>query len=186
MTIEHAVLHTPIDGPVPEGKEVAYFGMGCFWGAERMLWSTDGVWTTAVGYMGGDRKNPTYGEVCSGTTGHAEAVKVVYDPSIVSYAELLRLFWENHDPTQGHRQGNDVGSQYRSVIFTTTDEQQQQATSSREAFQPTVTEAGYGPITTYIDTAGDFWLAEDYHQQYLHKNPLGYDACGSGICTIQW
>ncbi|MFC4336932.1 peptide-methionine (S)-S-oxide reductase MsrA [Salininema proteolyticum] len=174
MTTPHAVLGNPIDGQTPEGLQTAYFGMGCFWGAERMFWQTDGVWTTAVGYMGGSKANATYEEVCSGSTGHAEVVKVVFDPSQVPFEEILRKFWENHDPTQGNKQGNDIGTQYRSVVFTTTPEQLKAAEESRTAFQPVVAEAGYGPITTHIAPAGDFWIAEDYHQQYLHKNPQGY------------
>ena len=174
----HTVLNTPIDGPVPDGHEVAVFGMGCFWGAERLFWRLDGVYTTSAGYSGGNRPNPSYPLVCLGTTGHAEVVQVVYDPKAVSYETLLKTFWENHDPTQGDRQGNDVGSQYRSVIYTTSDAQQQTALASRDAFQPVVTSAGLGPITTEIKPLENYYLAEEYHQQYLDKNPGGY--CNHG------
>jgi peptide-methionine (S)-S-oxide reductase len=158
----------------PPGIETAVFGMGCFWGAERKFWETDGVYTTAAGYAGGFTPNPTYEEVCSGRTGHAEVVLVVFDPAKVSYEELLRIFWENHDPTQGMRQGNDVGSQYRSVIYTYSDDQRKQAEASRDAYQRELEAAGYGHITTEILEAPPFYYAEDYHQQYLHKNPFGY------------
>jgi len=176
----HTVLGTPLRGPWPEGLQVASFGMGCFWGAERLFWRVPGVYSTAAGYQGGYTPNPTYEETCSGRTGHAEVVQVVYDPAKVTYADLLKVFWENHDPTQGMRQGNDVGTQYRSTIYTTTDEQLAEAVASRDAFQPAVSKAGLGPITTEIEKAGPFYYAEDYHQQYLSdaKNPNGY--CNHG------
>ncbi|WP_435204802.1 peptide-methionine (S)-S-oxide reductase MsrA [Micromonospora sp. bgisy143] len=176
----HEVLGTPLKGPFPEGLQVAVFGMGCFWGAERLFWTLPGVYTTSAGYAGGFTTNPTYEETCSGRTGHAEVVQVVYDPSKITYEDLLKVFWENHDPTQGMRQGNDVGTQYRSAIYTTTDEQQAIAESSRDAFQPIVTRAGKGEITTEIRPLGSYFLAEDYHQQYLAptKNPNGY--CNHG------
>ncbi|MEV0127377.1 peptide-methionine (S)-S-oxide reductase MsrA [Dactylosporangium sp. NPDC050688] len=176
----HTVLGTPLRGPWPAGLEVAYFGMGCFWGAERIFWRIPGVHSTAVGYQGGFTANPTYEETCSGRTGHTEAVQVVYDPSKVSYEVLLKAFWENHDPTQGMRQGNDVGTQYRSAIYTTTPAQAAAAAASREAFAPVVRAAGKGEITTEIAPAGPFYYAEDYHQQYLSsdKNPNGY--CNHG------
>jgi peptide-methionine (S)-S-oxide reductase len=174
----HAVLGTPLKPPFPEGFEEAIVGMGCFWGAERVFWQAPGVYTTAVGYAGGITPNPTYEEVCSARTGHAEAVLVVFDPAKTSYEEILRLFWENHDPTQGMRQGNDVGTQYRSAIYWTTDEQRGIAEASRDAFQERLRQAGYGEITTEIAKAGPFYYAEDYHQQYLEKNPWGY--CGLG------
>ena len=177
---KHTVLGTPLKGPWPAGLEVAVFGMGCFWGAERIFWRLPGVHSTAVGYAGGFTANPTYEQTCSGTTGHTEVVQVVYDPGAISYEDLLKAFWENHDPTQGMRQGNDVGTQYRSAIFTTTDEQLRVATASQEAFQPVVTAAGHGPITTEIKPLTAFYYAEDYHQQYLSndKNPHGY--CNHG------
>ena len=159
---------------VPEGYQKALFGMGCFWGAERLFWQTPGVWTTAVGYAGGFTPNPTYEEVCSGRTGHAEVVLVVFDPAVVTYDQLLKVFWEGHDPTQGMRQGNDVGTQYRSAIFTFDDEQRQAAEASRDMYQERLTDAGYGEITTEIEAAPTFYYAEDYHQQYLAKNPNGY------------
>jgi peptide-methionine (S)-S-oxide reductase len=174
----HEVLGTPIKPPFPEGLETAIFGLGCFWGAERIFWQAPGVYTTAVGYAGGYTPNPTYDEVCSGRTGHTEAVLVVFDPKQTSYEELLRLFWEGHDPTQGMRQGNDLGTQYRSAIYTTSPEQRAAAESSRDMFQPRLAERGYGEITTEIAEAGPFYYAESYHQQYLHKNPNGY--CGIG------
>ena len=174
----HTVLGTPLTAPFPEGYERAIFAMGCFWGAERKFWELDVVYTTAVGYAGGLTKNPTYREVCSGRTGHAEAVLVVYDPKRVSYADLLRTFWENHDPTQGMRQGNDVGTQYRSAIYTTSDSQRQAAEASREQFQRALASARHGRITTEIAPEPPFYYAEDYHQQYLAKNPGGY--CGLG------
>jgi peptide-methionine (S)-S-oxide reductase len=172
----HEVLGGPLRPPYPAGTEVAEFALGCFWGAEKMFWQTPGVVTTAVGYEGGFTPNPTYEEVCSGRTGHAESVRVVFDPAKVSYPELLRVFWESHNPTQGMRQGNDIGSQYRSVIFYTSPAQKAAAEESRAAYQKKLTEAGYGEITTEIVPAGEFYFAEDYHQQYLssNKNPNGY------------
>jgi peptide-methionine (S)-S-oxide reductase len=174
----HAVLGVPLQPPFPDGLEQAVFGMGCFWGAERVFWQTPGVYTTAVGYAGGFTPNPTYEEVCSGKTGHTEAVLVVFDPKVISYDELLRLFWENHNPTQGMRQGNDVGSQYRSAIYTFSDAQREAALASRDAYAAKLKAEGYPEITTEIEPAGPFYYAEDYHQQYLHKNPMGY--CGLG------
>ena len=174
----HYVLGTPLKPPFPDGYERAVFGMGCFWGAERVFWQADGVYTTAVGYAGGYTPNPTYEEVCSAQTGHAEVVLVVYDPASVTYEELLKLFWEGHDPTQGMRQGNDVGTQYRSAVYTTSAAQQEQARASREAYQAKLTQSGYGEITTEIAPERAFYYAEDYHQQYLAKNPNGY--CGIG------
>jgi peptide-methionine (S)-S-oxide reductase len=174
----HAVLGTPLRGPFPDGLEQAIVAMGCFWGAERVFWQAPGVYTTAVGYCGGFTTNPTYEEVCSGRTGHAEAVLVVFDPEKTSYEELLRLFWENHDPTQGMRQGNDVGSQYRSAIYWTTEAQRAAAETSRDAYAERIRAAGYSEVTTEIAKAGQFYYAEDYHQQYLHKVPNGY--CGLG------
>ena len=180
------VSDRPLEGPYPEGLESAYFAMGCFWGVERKFWQTPGVWVTAAGYMGGATPNPTYQEVCGGMTGQAEAVKVVFDPAIVSYDALLKVFWEGHDPTQGMRQGNDVGSQYRSAIFTASPAQAASAAASREAYQGALTAAGRGPITTEIAPAGAFYFAEDYHQQYLAKNPNGYCGVdGTGVvCPI--
>jgi peptide-methionine (S)-S-oxide reductase len=174
----HEVLGTPIAPPFPEGLERAVFALGCFWGAERIFWQAPGVYTTAVGYAGGYTPNATYEEACSGRTGHAEAVLVVFDPKQTSYDELLRLFWESHDPTQGMRQGNDVGTQYRSAIYFENDEQRKAAERSLEMFQQELTAAGYGEITTEIAEAGPFYYAEPYHQQYLAKNPNGY--CGLG------
>src|SRR5436853_16475 len=174
----HEVLDTPLQPPFPEGMEQLVVGMGCFWGAERVFWKADGVYTTAVGYAGGYTPNPTYEEVCSGRTGHTEAVLVVFDPAQTSYEEILRLFWENHDPTQGMRQGNDAGTQYRSAIYATSDAQRAAAEASRELFQSELAGAGYGEITTEIADAGTFFYAEPYHQQYLAKNPNGY--CGLG------
>ncbi|MEO3923585.1 peptide-methionine (S)-S-oxide reductase MsrA [Micromonosporaceae bacterium B7E4] len=176
----HEVLGTPLRGPWPEGAQVAVFGMGCFWGAERLFWTLPGVISTSAGYAGGYTQNPTYEEVCSGRTAHAEVVQVVYDPSKIGYEDLLKVFWENHDPTQGMRQGNDVGTQYRSAIYTTTDEQSAIAQSSRDAFAPIVARAGHGEITTEIAKLGNYYYAEDYHQQYLAptKNPNGY--CNHG------
>jgi peptide-methionine (S)-S-oxide reductase len=174
----HAVLGTPMTPPFPDGMEQAVFGLGCFWGAERKFWQAPGVYTTAVGYAGGFTRNPTYQEVCSGRTGHTEVVFVVFDPSKTSYDDMLRVFWENHDPTQGMRQGNDVGTQYRSAIYTYGPEQQEAAERSREMFQERLNQSGYGEITTEIREAPAFYYAEDYHQQYLAKNPGGY--CGIG------
>jgi peptide-methionine (S)-S-oxide reductase len=175
---QHLVLGTRLTPPYPEGIEIAEFALGCFWGAERKFWETPGVVSTAVGYEGGFTPNPTYEEVCSGRTGHAEAVRVVFDPTKVSYPELLRVFWEDHDPTQGMRQGNDVGTQYRSAIFTKTPEQRMAAEESRARFQDSLSKAGFAAITTEIVPAGEFYFAEDYHQQYLARNPNGY--CGLG------
>ncbi|MFF9895516.1 peptide-methionine (S)-S-oxide reductase MsrA [Streptomyces longispororuber] len=176
----HTVLGTALLGPYPEGLEVADFALGCFWGAERKFWQTDGVWTTLVGYQGGYTPNPSYEEVCSGLTGHAEVVRVVFDPAKVTYAQLLKVFWESHNPTQGFRQGNDVGTQYRSAIYTHTPVQEAAAAASRDAYQQVLTAAGHGTITTELLPAGGrpFWPAEPYHQQYLDKNPDGY--CGIG------
>src|SRR5262245_644687 len=175
---KHEVLGTPLEPPFPDGLETAVVGLGCFWGAERLFWRTPGVYTTAVGYAGGYTPNPTYEAVCTGRTGHTEAVLVVFDPKQVSYEEILRVFWEGHDPTQGNRQGNDVGTQYRSAIYTFSPEQRAAAEASRDAYQQELTQAGYGPISTEIADAGPFYYAEDYHQQYLHKVPNGY--CGLG------
>jgi peptide-methionine (S)-S-oxide reductase len=174
----HLVLGTPLHPPFPDGFETIVVGMGCFWGAERKYWQAPGVWTTAVGYAGGHTPNPTYEEACSGLTGHTEAVLAVFDPAVSSYEEMLRLFWESHDPTQGMRQGNDVGTQYRSAIYWRTPEQRDAAHATRDAFQARLREAGYGSITTEIAEAGPFWYAEAYHQQYLARNPNGY--CGLG------
>ncbi len=173
---EHFVSKRPLKGPYPEGLETALFGMGCFWGAERLFWQTPGVWVTAVGYAGGTTPNPTYQETCTGLTGHAEVVLVVFDPKAVSYADLLKLFWESHDPTQGMRQGNDVGSTYRSAIYTFGAAQQQAALASRDAYQAALDASGRGKITTEIAPAPEFYFAEADHQQYLAKNPYGY--CG--------
>lgn len=175
----HFVNGRPLKGPYPDGYEKAIFGLGCFWGAERKFWQLgDGIWITASGYAGGYTPNPTYEEVCSGGTGHAEVVLVVYDPKEISYEQLLKTFWESHDPTQGMRQGNDVGTQYRSAIFATTPEQLTAAEASKEAYQRVLSANGYGPITTEIRAAPEFYFAEDYHQQYLAKVPHGY--CGLG------
>ena len=172
----HAVLGTPLKGPWPEGTQVIYVAMGCFWGAERIFWQLDGVYTTAVGYAGGFTPNPTYEEVCSGSTGHTEAVLVVFDPAKVSLDRILQTFWEGHDPTQGMRQGNDHGTQYRSAIYWRTPEQRDAALATRDAYAERLQAAGHGEITTEIADAGPFFYAEDYHQQYLAKNPNGY--CG--------
>jgi len=174
----HAVTGNPMTGPFPDNLETAVFGMGCFWGAERLFWKQDGVFTTAAGYAGGHTENPTYREVCSGMTGHAEVVQIVFDPTVISYQELLRLFWENHDPTQGMRQGNDIGTQYRSVIYTLNDTQKEAAETSRKQYLDALKSAGRNAITTEIKDAPPFFYAEDFHQQYLHKNPDGY--CGLG------
>jgi peptide-methionine (S)-S-oxide reductase len=171
---KHYVLNAPLEEPFPDGLEVAYFGLGCFWGAEQIFWQIEGVVSTSVGYQGGHTPNPTYEEVCSARTGHAEVVKVVFDPKKVSYDELLRVFWESHDPTQGMRQGNDTGTNYRSVIYTTTPEQEKAAETSAADYQPWLTKAGFGAITTEIAPAPQFFYAEEYHQQYLAKNPNGY------------
>lgn len=174
----HFVLGTSLEPPFPEGMERLEVGMGCFWGAERVFWQLEGVYTTAVGYAGGFTPNPTYEEVCSGLTGHAEAVLVVFDPKVIPLRQVLAKFWENHDPTQGMRQGNDVGTQYRSVVLVGSEDQRKAAEESRQAFQGGLSAAGYGAITTEILQAGAFYYAEDYHQQYLAKNPNGY--CGLG------
>src|SRR5205807_446103 len=174
----HFVLDTPLEPPFPDGLEQIVFGMGCFWGAERKFWTAEGVYTTAVGYAGGITPNPTYEETCSGRTGHTEAVLVVYDPKKVSYDKLLKTFWENHNPTQGMRQGNDVGTQYRSAIYTFSDAQRKAADASKAMYQKALAAKGLGSITTEIAPAGEFYFAEDYHQQYLAKNPAGY--CGLG------
>ncbi len=174
----HHANGNPIAGPWPEGLETAVFAMGCFWGAERMFWQTPGVYSTAVGYAGGQTPNPTYREVCSGRTNHAEVVLVVFDPAVVSYEQLLGVFWEGHDPTQGMRQGNDTGTQYRSAVYATSDAQLDAAKRSRDMFAERLAAAGYGEITTDIEPAGEFWYAEPEHQQYLSKNPGGY--CGLG------
>ncbi len=185
----HVVLGTPLQGPWPDGHEVIYVAMGCFWGAERIFWQIDGVHSTAVGYMGGWTKNPTYEETCTARTGHTETVQVVYDPSQVDLDALLKAFWENHDPTTPNRQGNDVGTQYRSAIYTTTPEQLEVVQASREKYQAALTERGYGEISTEIKPAseagdGTFYYAEDYHQGYLHKNPMGY--CNHGFCQVAY
>jgi peptide-methionine (S)-S-oxide reductase len=171
----HFINGHPLVGPFPEGTETAVFGMGCFWGAERRFWTMDGVYSTAVGYAGGYTPNPSYEEVCTGRTGHSEVVLVVFRPEEVSYEDLLKVFWETHDPTTGMRQGNDIGSQYRSAIYTTTDQQLETAKWSRDKYQAELTPLGFGDITTEIAPLGDFYYAEDYHQQYLGKNPHGYD-----------
>ena len=174
----HFVNGNPLQGPFPENMEHAVFGLGCFWGAERRFWQTEGVYVTAAGYAGGVTPNPTYEEVCSGNTGHTEVVLVVYDPAFVRYQQLLKVFWESHDPTQGMRQGNDIGTQYRSAIYTVDDAQQSAARQSQDLYQAELTAAGHGPITTEILPLDTFYYAEDYHQQYLAKNPGGY--CGIG------
>ena len=175
----HFVNRQPLAGPYPDGLQKALFGLGCFWGAERVFWQAPGVWVTAVGYAGGTTKNPTYEEVCSGRTGHAEVVLVVFEPSVVGYPALLKLFWESHDPTQGMRQGNDVGTQYRSAIFIYSARQRREAEASREIYQGRLDAAGLGKITTEIAEAPPFYFAEAYHQQYLAKNPYGY-------CGLDW
>ncbi len=174
----HHVNNAPLKGPYPEGHEKALFGLGCFWGAEKAFWQLPGVFVTAVGYAGGYTPNPTYEEVCSGRTGHNEVVLVVYDPKVISYDALLKAFWEGHDPTQGMRQGNDIGTQYRSSIYAYSEEQKQMAEASKTAYQAALKDRGYGEITTEIAMAPAFYFAEDYHQQYLSKNPSGY--CGLG------
>src|SRR3984893_17436893 len=174
----HFVNGRPLTPPWPEGFQQAVFGLGCFWGAERKFWEAPGVWTTAVGYAGGYTPNPTYDEVCSGRTGHAEAVLVVFDPAVISYDALLKIFWESHDPTQGMRQGNDAGTQYRSAIYWFSDDQRAAAETSRDAFAKVLANAGYEEITTELAQAGPWYYAESYHQQYLAKNPGGY--CGLG------
>lgn len=180
---KHFVNGNPLKPPFPEGMETAIFGLGCFWGAERKFWQLEGVYTTAVGYAAGYTPNPTYKEVCSGMTGHNEVVLVVYDPEKVSYQDLLKVFWESHNPTQGMRQGNDVGTQYRSGIYVNTEEQKQQAKASLDAYNKELAQAGYSEITTEIMDAPEFYYAEDYHQQYLAKNPNGYCGLGGvGVC----
>ncbi len=174
----HFVNGNPLEPPFPAGMELALFGLGCFWGAERKFWEIPGVYSTSVGYAGGPTRNPSYEEVCSGRTGHTEAVRVVFDPEVVSYEDLLRVFWESHDPTQGMQQGNDVGTQYRSAIYYVGDAQRRAAEASRDAFQKALTKARHGTITTEVAPAGEFYYAEGYHQQYLAKNPRGY--CGLG------
>ncbi len=183
---EHFVYHRPLTLDVPEGMQEAMFGMGCFWGVERVFWQLPGVWTTMAGYAGGYTPNATYQEVCSAKTGHTEVVRLVFDPKLISYAELLKVFWENHDPTQGMRQGNDIGTQYRSAIFAYGPAQLAAATASRAEYAPRLAAAGYGPITTEIAAAPTFFFAEDYHQQYLAKNPQGYCGIrGTGVaCAI--
>jgi peptide-methionine (S)-S-oxide reductase len=182
----HFINGHPLKGPYPEGMETAVFAMGCFWGEEKKFWSLPGVYLTAVGYVNGVTPNPTYEEVCSGRTGHTEAVLVVYDPKVTTYAALLKVFWESHDPTQGMRQGNDIGTQYRSGIYPANDAQEAAAQASKEAYQQALSAKGFGKITTEIVPAGEFYFAEDYHQQYLAKNPAGY--CGIGgtgvVCPI--
>jgi peptide-methionine (S)-S-oxide reductase len=182
----HFVNGRPLKPPYPERFETAYFAMGCFWGVERIFWNLPGVWVTAAGYQGGLTPNPSYEEACSGRTGHAEAVKVVFNPKEISYAELLKAFWENHDPTQGMRQGNDIGTQYRSAIYWTSEEQRREAEASRDAYQRALTVEGRGQISTEIAPAPEFYYAEGYHQGYLAKNPAGY--CGIGgtgvVCPI--
>jgi peptide-methionine (S)-S-oxide reductase len=182
----HFINGHPLQGPYPEGFEQAVFALGCFWGAERLFWQVEGVWVTASGYSGGFTQNPTYEEVCSGRTGHAEVVLAVFDPKRISYAQLLKTFWENHDPTQGMRQGNDVGTQYRSAIYTRNDAQAKAAAESRAAFGKALAAKGLGAITTEIAPAPEFFFAEDYHQQYLAKNPNGYcGLAGTGVsCPI--
>ncbi len=180
----HAVLNRPIEPPFPSGMKNVLFGMGCFWGPEKTFWELDGVYTTAVGYAGGDTPQPSYEQVCTGLTGHAEVVLVVYDPEALPFQELLRVFWEGHDPTQGMRQGNDVGTQYRSVIFTSDTEQRRIAEAAREEYQTRLSARGYGRITTEIRAAPPFYYAEEYHQQYLAKNPGGY--CGVGGTGVRF
>lgn len=183
---DHFVLGRPLKGPYPDGFETAYFGMGCFWGVERIFWQLPGVWVTAVGYQGGLTPNPTYEEACTGRTGHTEAVKVVFDPKVITYDQLLKAFWENHDPTQGMRQGGDHGTQYRSAIYWVGEDQRAAAEASRDAYQQALAARGLGTITTEIAEAPEFYYAEGYHQGYLAKNPAGY--CGIGgtgvVCPI--
>ena len=174
----HYVNGRPLKGPYPEGFDTAVFGMGCFWGVERVFWKLPGVWVTAAGYAGGHTPNPTYEEVCSGRTGHAEVVQVVFNPREITYGELLKVFWESHDPTQGMRQGNDIGTQYRSVIYYADEDQRRQAETSKAAYEQALKAQGLGPITTAVEPAPPFYFAEDYHQGYLAKNPAGY--CGVG------
>jgi peptide-methionine (S)-S-oxide reductase len=183
VSVRHAVLGTPLEGPFPAGLDRIVFGMGCFWGAEKKFWPLPGVYTTAVGYAGGATPNPTYQEVCSGLTGHTEVVLVVFDPAKITDADLFRVFWENHDPTQGMRQGNDVGTQYRSAVYWHADAQRQVAEATRASYETRLRAAGHRPISTEIRDAPPFYYAEDYHQQYLHKNPHGY--CGIGGTGIR-
>ena len=178
----HYVNGNPLVGPFPDQMESILFGMGCFWGAERLFWQQEGVYTTAAIYAGGTTPNPTYEETCTGMTGHTEAVLVVFDPAVVDLDQLFKIFWENHDPTQYMGQGNDIGTQYRSAIYTTTDAQLAAATASRDAYQATLTASGFGDITTEIGPSGGFYYGEDYHQQYLAKNPGGY--CNHGFCQV--
>jgi len=180
---KHFVNNNPLKGPYPEGLETAYFALGCYWGAERTFWLLEGVWVTAVGNIAGFTENPTYEEVCTGQTGHAEAVMVIFDPKTVTYEDLLKVFWQSHNPTQGMRQGNDIGSQYRSGVYWTTQDQQLAASSSRDRYQQALSKAGRGAITTEVIQAGEFYFAEEYHQQYLAKNPGGY--CGLGGVGIE-
>ncbi len=185
----HVVLGTPLQGPWPDGHEMIYLAMGCFWGAERIFWQTEGVFVTAVGYMGGWTKNPTYEETCTSRTGHTETVQVVFDPTRVSVETLLAAFWENHDPTTPYRQGGDVGTQYRSAVFATTENQHTEAVMSRSRYQQNLRDKGFGLISTQIERAedagdGTFYYAEDYHQGYLHKNPSGY--CNHGFCQVAY
>ena len=180
----HAVSGHPLLPPFPKGYRQIYLGLGCFWGAERLFWQMDGVWTTAVGYTGGLTKNPTYEEVCSGQTGHTEAVLIVYNPAVVSLSQILTVFWQSHDPTQGNRQGNDIGTQYRSAIYTADDTSLSVARESCKRYGLALNRSGFGPITTEIGQAGDFFYAEDYHQQYLHKVPNGY--CGLAGCNVRY
>ncbi len=186
VTVEHAIFHRPLVEPWPENMQEAVFGMGCFWGVERLFWQQPGVYLTMVGYAGGFTVNPTYEQVCTGETGQVEVVRIIFDPALISYRQLLALFWENHDPTQGMRQGNDLGTQYRSVIFTNSEEQQAEALALLVSMQHELTEEGFGEITTTIEPMTTFYYAEDYHQQYLAKNPNGYCAMkGTGVvCAI--
>ena len=181
---KHYVNGNPLQPPFPQGTKQAVFGMGCFWGAERLFWQREGVFTTAAGYSGGYTPNPTYEETCTAQTGHAEVVLVVYDPNVVTYDDLLKIFWENHDPTQHMGQGNDIGTQYRSAIYTFDEQQRAQAEDSRERYQQQLRPLGFGDITTHIAPAGEFYYAEDYHQQYLAKNPQGY--CNHGFCQVAY
>jgi len=184
VVADHYVLGRPLVPPFPDGHETISFAMGCFWGTEKFFWPIDGVWTTAVGYQGGHTPNPTYEEVCTTRTGHAEAALVVFDPEVVDLDTLFKQFWENHDPTTPNRQGNDIGTQYRSAIFTTTDRQYEAAVGSRERYQRLLTDAGFGAVSTSVEEAGPFYYAEDYHQQYLAKNPRGY--CNHGFCQAAY
>ena len=180
----HAVHGRPLLPPFPDGAQPIYLGLGCFWGAERLFWQLDGVWTTAVGYVGGLTENPTYEEVCSGQTGHTEAVLVVYQPALISLEQILSVFWQAHDPTQGNRQGNDIGTQYRSAIYAPDEASLELARHSAKAYGQALSQAGYGPITTEITSADQFFYAEDYHQQYLHKVPNGH--CGLAGCNVRY